>query len=54
LTFGFEEERKKLEAASKEETAKDRKIQDLEAQLKEMDFLIEEIEVKEQERAEME
>ena len=47
LTFGFEEERKKLEAASKEETAKDRKIQDLEAQLKEMDFLIEEIEVKE-------
>lgn len=26
LTFGFEEERKKLEAASKEETAKDRKI----------------------------
>lgn len=53
LTFGFEEERKKLEAALQDETAKDREIQELQARIKEMDFLLEEVELKEQERAEM-
>ena len=53
LTFGFEEERKKLEAALKDETSKDRKIADLEEKIKEMDFLLEEVELKEQERADM-
>jgi len=47
LTFGFEEERRKLEAALKDETSKDRKIADLEEKIKEMDFLLEEVELKE-------
>lgn len=53
LTFGFDEERKKLEAALQDETSKDREIQELQGRIKEMDFLLEEVELKEQERAEM-
>ena len=54
LTFVFEEEKKKLESALNDETAKDRKIYELEEKIKEMDFLLEEVELKEQERADME
>jgi chromosome segregation ATPase len=54
LTVGFEEERKKQEAAFKADTSKDKKIADLQRKLEEMDFLLEEIEQKEEERAEME
>ena len=47
LTFVFEEEKKKLESALNDETAKDRKIYELEEKIKEMDFLLEEVELKE-------
>jgi len=47
LTFVFEEEKKKLESALNDETAKDRKIFELEEKIKEMDFLLEEVELKE-------
>mmetsp|Transcript_23707 Transcript_23707/g.29419 ORF Transcript_23707/g.29419 Transcript_23707/m.29419 type:complete len:290 (+) Transcript_23707:2180-3049(+) len=54
LTFGFEEEKRKLENQMKNETGKDATIAGLEKQLEEMNFLLEEVERKEQERAEME
>ena len=53
LTFGFEEERKKLESALNDETSKDRQIHELQGKLTEMDFLLEEVVHKEQERADM-
>lgn len=54
LTFGFEEEKRKLENQMKNETGKDKIIAEQEKRLEEMDFLLEEVERKEQERAEME
>ena len=54
LTVGFEEERKKQEAAFKADTTKDKIIKDQAKKLEEMDFLLEEIVEKEEERAEME
>ena len=54
LTFGFEEEKRKLENQMKNETGKDQIIAGLEKRLEEMDFLLEEVERKEKERAEME
>ena len=36
----YEEEKKALEAAHAADTSKDRKIEELEARLKEMDFLL--------------
>jgi len=54
LTFGFEEEKKKLEEKMQDETAKDKLIAEQDERLKEMDFLLDEIELKEKERAEME
>lgn len=53
LTFGFEEEKKKLDQQAKQETAKDAKIKQLEGRLQEMDFLLEEVTTKDQELAEM-
>ena len=54
LTFGFEEEKRKLENQMKNETGKDKIIAEQEKRLQEMDFLLEEVERKEQERADME
>lgn len=54
LTFGFEEEKRKLENQMKNETGKDKIIASMEKRLEEMDFLLEEVERKEKERAEME
>jgi hypothetical protein len=47
LTFGFEEERKRLEQKMSMETEKDRIIAEQDARLKEMDLLLEELEQKE-------
>lgn len=54
LTYGFEEEKRKLENQMKNETGKDKIIADQEKRLEEMDFLLEEVERKEEERADME
>jgi hypothetical protein len=47
LTFGFEEERKRMEEALKDETVKDKLINDLQSKVKEMDFLLDELDLKE-------
>jgi hypothetical protein len=49
LTFGFEEERKRLEQKMSMETEKDKVIAEQDARLREMDVLLEELEQKEKE-----
>lgn len=53
LTLGFEEERKRIEQRMSQDTAKDKIIAEQDARLKEMDLLIEELESKEKEMADM-
>lgn len=54
LTYGFEEERKRMDAAFKDETEKDKKIAELQQQLQDMDDMVELFDEKEEERKEME
>jgi hypothetical protein len=53
MTLGFEEERKRIEQRLGQDDAKDRIIQEQDARLKEMDLLLEELESKEKEVADM-
>lgn len=47
LTFGFEEEKKRMEAALRDDSGKDGQIADLTAKVQEMDFMLDLVDQKE-------
>ena len=53
LMIAFEEEKKKMLEQFKMDTTKDQKIAELEAKVREMDFLFDEVQLKDEELQEM-